>query len=70
MSVFILIDKDKKDGYTGRDKKAISKESGVSVNTLKSWSKKGNYFENMKYIWCIANEVIGKRGGLRVKKSE
>ena len=68
MPSYILIDKVKKEGYTGKDRRAISKSSGVSENTLKSWSRKGSYWETMEYILCTTESVVGKKGGFREKK--
>ena len=67
MKSYILIDKVEKQGFTGKDMRAISKASGVSENTIKSWKKKGDYWETLQYIFFYANVVIGKKGGDRRK---
>ena len=67
--MYILIDKEEKRVYAGRDRRAISKKSGVSENTLKWYSKKGEYYETAKHIHCVVDITIGKKGGERKKNT-
>jgi hypothetical protein len=68
--MYILIDKENKKGFFGKDRRVISKKSGVSENTLKWYLKKGDYHENMKHIFFKTDPIIGKKGGKRIKKEE
>lgn len=68
MFVYILIIKGGKEVYSGRDRRAISKKSGISENTLKWYLKKGDYYENDKCIFCKSDIIVGKKGGKRGKK--
>ena len=65
--MYILIDKIVKESYCGMDRRAISKSSGVSENTLKWYLKHGNYHENEKHIFCKSDLLVGKKGGIRTK---
>jgi hypothetical protein len=62
--MFILVDKQNKIGYPGDDLMAVSKESGKSINTLRSWMKKGKWFENIDFILFEEKRIKGSRGGI------
>lgn len=62
--MFILIDKTNKLCYPGDDLGIVSYESSVSIHTLRSWVKKGKWFENGSYILISEERLKGRRGGL------
>ena len=62
--MYILIDKADKIGWIGKDLGIISEESGKSIYTLRSWAKKSEWFENIRYILFESEYLNSRRGGI------
>lgn len=62
--MYTLLDKKNKTGYDGIELSTISEKSGISVHTLRSWNKKGIWFENMRYILFEGDLMKSRRGGI------
>ena len=65
--MYILIDKMNKECYPGDDLGIISEKSGVSVFTLRSWTKKFNkeeWYDGLKFTLIKRERLKGKRGGI------
>jgi hypothetical protein len=64
--MFILIDKLNKKCYPGDDLGIIASESGKSVNTLRSWSRKSDWYENSEFLLIKEQRLKGRRGGINI----
>ena len=64
--MFILIDKVNKRCYPGDDLGIVSKTSGKSINTLRSWAKKDTWYENFYFILITEKRLKGNRGGINI----
>jgi len=62
--MYILIDKKEKKCYPGDDLGIVSYESGKSIHTLRSWSKKNIWFENGDFMLIKSNRLKSRRGGI------
>ena len=66
--MFVLINKEKSDGWAGNSRKDLSNKSGISYNTLRTWEKKidkiGRYYEDSVYIYIQVKHVKCKRGNI------
>jgi len=68
--MYLLIKKQDKTSYIGKDRKALARASGISSSTLKYWSCRkmvSGYYEDMEVIFCKTKQTMGKKGGMHEK---